>query len=177
MTTTAERRSLIEASKRLCEVAAMERCTVPVPPDPSDHYPDPDPFDPPPPGETGTELSGAALTAVMDRHFATMEEDLKAASAPAKFTILVAMYEKMGRFDCFWCPNQRPAQALKVIEHYPELAGEWMAAEDRKGHSFLSIPLRLLPAELKRKEDERSPLFACSCFGGNDDMFEDEAIS
>lgn len=93
----------------------------------------------------------------------------------AGFSILVAMYEKMGRFDCFWCPNQRPAQALKVIEHYPELAAEWMAAEDRKGHSFLSIPLRLLPADEQRKADERMPLFACACFGGDDDVFADDA--
>ncbi len=90
-------------------------------------------------------------------------------------TIILAMYEKMGRFDCFWCPNQRPAQALKVIEHYPALAAEWMAAEERKGHSFLSIPLRLLPGEEQRKAADRMPLFACSCFGGNDDVFEDEA--
>lgn len=92
----------------------------------------------------------------------------------ADFSILVKMYEKMGRFDCFWCPNQRPAQAMKVIEHYPELAAEWMAAEERKGHSFLSIPLKLLPAEIQRKEDERLPLFACACFGGTDDVFAED---
>ena len=91
----------------------------------------------------------------------------------AGFTILVGMYDKMGRFDCFWCPNQRPAQAMKVIEHYPELAAEWRTAEDRKGHSFLSVPLRLLPTEVQRKENERLPLFACSCFGGEADVFED----
>lgn len=94
----------------------------------------------------------------------------------AGFTILVEMYEKMGRFDCFWCPNQRPAQAMKVIEHYPALAAEWIAAEARKGHSFLSIPLTRLPAELQRREEEKFPLFACSCFGGTDDVFaEDDA--
>lgn len=92
----------------------------------------------------------------------------------AGFSILVGMYEKMGRFDCYFCPNQRPAQAMKVIEHYPELAAEWTAAETRKGHSFMSIPLALLPAEIQRKEDERAPLFACSCFGGTDDVFEDD---
>ncbi len=90
----------------------------------------------------------------------------------AGFTILVGMYEKMGRFDCFWCPNQRPAQALKVIEHYPALAAEWSAAEARKGHSFLSIPLLALPAEAQRREDEKMPLFACSCFGGDEDVFD-----
>ncbi len=103
----------------------------------------------------------------------------------AGFTILVAMYEKMGRFDCFWCPNQRPSQALKVIQHYPVLAAEWTAAEERKGHSFLPIPLRLLPVEEQRKQDERSPLLAaltmraetgvaCSCFGGDDAFDEKE---
>lgn len=92
----------------------------------------------------------------------------------AGFTILVGMYEKMGRFDCFWCPNQTPAQAMKVIEHYPQLAAEWIAAEERKGHSFRPIPLRLLPAEMKRKENERAPLFACACFGGDDDVFADD---
>lgn len=92
----------------------------------------------------------------------------------ASLSIVVGMYEKMGRFDCFWCPNQRPSQAMKVIELYPELAAEWIAAEDRKGHSFMSIPLRLLPTEMQRREDEKLPLFACSCFGGDDDVFEDD---
>ena len=95
----------------------------------------------------------------------------------AGFSILVGMYEKMGRFDCFWCPNQRPAQALKVVQHYPELAAEWIAAEERKGHSFLSIQLKLLQADMKRREDERAPLFACMCFGGDEDVFEDDALA
>lgn len=90
----------------------------------------------------------------------------------AGFTVLVRMYEKMGRFDCFWCPNQKLAQAAKVMEHYPNLAAEWIAAEDRKGHSFLSIPLRLIPVELRRREEERQPLFACACFGGDADAFD-----
>lgn len=84
----------------------------------------------------------------------------------AGFTILVQMYEKMGRFDCFWCPNQRPSQALKVIEHYPKLAAEWMAAEARKGHHFLpGGPLKVLAAQAGA--DERGAA-ACSCFGGTD---------
>ena len=92
----------------------------------------------------------------------------------AGFSILCEMYARMGRFDCFWCPNQRPAQALKVIEHYPELAAEWSAAESRKGHSFLSIPLNLIAADQQRKADEKMPLLACSCFGGTDDVFDDD---
>lgn len=91
MTTGAEKRALVHASKRVAtltrhqvaDVAAMNACTVPIAPDPSDRYPDPNPFDPPPPGETGTELTGAALVAVMDTYFAAMEDDVKLASAPA----------------------------------------------------------------------------------------------
>lgn len=88
----------------------------------------------------------------------------------AGFTILVGMYEKMGRFDCFWCGNQTPSQARKVIKHYPELAAEWKAAESRKGHSFMPRPLKMI------EEDMGAPgLFAgCSCFGGADDVWDDE---
>lgn len=89
----------------------------------------------------------------------------------AGFTILVAMYEKMGRFDCFWCPNQRPAQALKVVEHYPALAAEWIATEERKQHSFLPVPLRLL---VQQATPADAPLSGCACFGGTTDAFEDD---
>lgn len=90
----------------------------------------------------------------------------------AGFTILVGMYEKMGRFDCFWCGNQTPAQARLVAKHYPELAKEWIEAEAKKGHSFMPLPL----VELTRDDD---PLFTwegggCSCFGGNEDFCEEE---
>lgn len=95
----------------------------------------------------------------------------------AGFSILVEVYERMGRFDCFWCPNQRPAQALKVVEHYPELAAEWSAAEERKGHSFLPIPLKLLVAQDQRTFEESAPLFACACFGGDDVFDEDESVA
>ena len=88
------------------------------------------------------------------------------------FTILVGMYEKMGRFDCFWCGNQKPSQALKVAEHYPELAAEWMAAEERKGHSFLRIPLKQLIQD--RIEEDKRSLFSCSCFGGDEDVWDEE---
>lgn len=92
----------------------------------------------------------------------------------AGFSILVGMYRKMGRFDCFWCGNQKPSQALKVLKHYPELAKEWMEAEARKGHSFMPIPLKVLA-----EEDANMPLFQeraatdCSCFGGTDSVFDD----
>lgn len=92
-------------------------------------------------------------------------EDTRRICKEAGFTILVGMYEKMGRFDCFWCPNQRPSQALKVIEHYPELAAEWIAAEERKGHHFLSGgPLKVLATETFG--DERA-VSSCACFGGD----------
>lgn len=88
----------------------------------------------------------------------------------AGFDILVGMYEKMGRFDCFWCGNQRPSQARKVIKHYPELAAEWKAAEKRKGHSFMVRPLAVIEAEMND-----DGLFAgCSCFGGNESVWDEE---
>jgi 3'-phosphoadenosine 5'-phosphosulfate sulfotransferase (PAPS reductase)/FAD synthetase len=80
------------------------------------------------------------------------------------FTILVGMYEKMGRFDCFWCPNQRVSQARKVAEHYPALAEEWAAAEKRKGHSFLSAgPIKALTTPTSAEERTAD---LCACFGG-----------
>ena len=88
----------------------------------------------------------------------------------AGFSILVAMYEKMGRFDCYWCGNQRPDQAVKVLKHYPELAAEWKAAEARKGHSFMPIPL----AQVESHWNGEGSLFAgCSCFGGTEDVWDD----
>lgn len=87
----------------------------------------------------------------------------------AGFSVLVEMYRKMGRFDCYFCPNQSDAQAKKVIEHYPVLAAEWIALEDRKGHSFRSVPLHVLAAASSCSPE--SPL-KCGCFGG-DDEFDD----
>lgn len=86
----------------------------------------------------------------------------------AGFTALVGMYRKMGRFDCFWCPNQTAAQALRVAEHYPELAREWSAAEERKGHSFRPVSLKLLVAQAAKQQT--LPGTGCACFGGDDDF-------
>lgn len=91
----------------------------------------------------------------------------------AGFSILVGMYKKMGRFDCFWCGNQTPKQALKVVDNYPELAKEWIEAEERKGHSFMPIPLKVLIAD--NTFEKAMPLFACSCFGGNENVWDDDA--
>lgn len=90
----------------------------------------------------------------------------------AGFKILVQMYERMGRFDCFFCGNQRPSQALKVIEHYPQLAREWMNREAMKGHSFMAVPIAVLMGHPKQTE-----LFAggsCGCFGGSECVIDPE---
>lgn len=92
------------------------------------------------------------------------------------FEILLAMYKKMGRFDCYFCGNQTPQQAMRVVKHYPDLAKEWMAAEAKKGHSFMPIPLKTL---IERQE-ESFPLFPksqCACFGGDEDFVEDDEIT
>lgn len=92
----------------------------------------------------------------------------------AGFSILVSMYEKMGRFDCFFCGNQTEAQALKVVDHYPDLAKEWMDAEERKGHSFLPIPLRVLIQERDRPNLFTFAQSQCACFGGDESIVEDD---
>lgn len=92
----------------------------------------------------------------------------------AGLNIVVEMYRKMGRFDCYFCGNQKPSQALKVVDHYPQLAREWMEAEDRKGHSFMPVPLRVLVEN--RDRQGTLALFEgsqCACFGGTDDVTEE----
>jgi hypothetical protein len=94
----------------------------------------------------------------------------------AGFSILVGMYEKMGRFDCFWCPNQQPKQALKVVEHYPELAAEWHAAETRKGFPFMALPLKVMVEESQRQGRLFDSGLSCACFGGNESVFDDDSM-
>lgn len=89
----------------------------------------------------------------------------------AGFSILVGMYQKMGRFDCFFCPNQRISQAEKVMTHYPEQWAEWKEIEKRKGHSILSISAEAIEGRAKQ-DDFISALEnkqQCSCMGGSDD--------
>lgn len=93
----------------------------------------------------------------------------------AGFTILLDAYRKLGRFDCFFCPNQRISQAEKVMVHYPALWSEWKEIERRKGHPILSIS-----AEVIEKRSLQSDFIAaldrkqkCGCYGG-DDTWEDE---
>lgn len=86
----------------------------------------------------------------------------------AGFSILVEMYRKMGRFDCFFCPNQQIRQAEKVMVHYPTLWQEWKDIEEKKGHSILAISAKAIEgrgvqddfiAALDKKQ-------SCSCMGG-----------
>ena len=88
----------------------------------------------------------------------------------AGFTIVVAMYKKMGRMDCYLCGNQKESQALKVAEHYPDLAADWIDLEEKKGHSFMPVPLTVLIDYSQRQGNlfAESPI-RCSCFGGTDD--------
>lgn len=92
----------------------------------------------------------------------------------AGFTILLDMYRKMGRFDCFFCPNQRIAQAEKVMIHYPPLWEEWKEIEERKGHPILSISAKDIEARAVQEDfiqllDQKSQ---CSCMGGKDNYDE-----
>jgi 3'-phosphoadenosine 5'-phosphosulfate sulfotransferase (PAPS reductase)/FAD synthetase len=89
----------------------------------------------------------------------------------AGFTILLAMYRKMGRFDCFFCPNQRISQAELVMRHYPKEWSEWKEIEKRKGHAILSVS-----AEVIEQRPEQDNFLAslenkqsCSCMGGKDE--------
>jgi len=94
----------------------------------------------------------------------------------AGLSIVVEVYKRMGRMDCYFCPNQTETQALKVVEHYPQLGEQWSAAEERKGHSFMSVPLKVLVDYSQRQGNlfAESPI-RCSCFGGNEDATgEDE---
>lgn len=89
------------------------------------------------------------------------------------FSVLVGMYERMGRFDCYWCPNQKPTQALKVAEHYPELAQEWVEAETKKGHSFMTLPLSVMIEENQKQRSLFESQAKCACFGGDEDFFNE----
>lgn len=95
--------------------------------------------------------------------------ETSAICASAGFTVLGAMYLKMGRLDCFFCGNQTPAQARLVHLHYPALGGEWLAMEARKGHSFMPIWQR----DLIDAPSNDTPGSGCGCFGGADDFAED----
>ncbi len=91
----------------------------------------------------------------------------------AGFSILVEMYKKMDRFDCYMCGNQTPKQARLLAKFYPELAAKWIEEEARKGHSFMPLPL----VEVIKDDD---PLFSgldqCSCFGGDETFDYEEDV-
>ncbi len=94
----------------------------------------------------------------------------------AGFRILLDMYRKMGRFDCFFCPNQRIAQAEKVMAHYPAQWAEWKAIEKRKGHAILSISAEAIEQRAMQADFiealDRKP--QCACFGGKDVWDDDD---
>lgn len=92
------------------------------------------------------------------------------------FTIVCAMYDKMGRMDCYFCGNQRPSQAEKVVLHYPDLAADWAVQELRKGHSFMPIPIIEVIAGLEegRRTQAEKQHVSCACFGGDDNYVEEE---
>lgn len=59
-----------------------------------------------------------------------------------------------------------------MAEHYP---AEWMQAEKRKGHSFMPIPLAVLIEPEPLFKDLPDSRFECSCFGGNESVFDDDS--
>lgn len=87
------------------------------------------------------------------------------------------MYRKMGRFDCFFCPNQRISQAELVMKHYPAQWEEWKEIEKRKGHPILSISAEAI--EKRSAQDDFMAVLdrkqQCSCMGGQDVWDEEEA--
>lgn len=89
----------------------------------------------------------------------------------AGFTILLGMYRKMGRFDCFFCPNQRISQAELVMRFYPDLWAEWKEIEKRKGHAILSMSAEAIESRSEQQDfmaalDQKQQ---CSCMGGKDE--------
>ncbi len=89
----------------------------------------------------------------------------------AGFTIMVEMYRKMGRFDCWFCPNRRISQAEKVMTNYPALWAEWKEIERKKGHPILSISA--LAIEQRAAQDDFISALdkkqSCSCMAGSED--------
>lgn len=92
----------------------------------------------------------------------------------AGFSVLVSMYEKMGRMDCYFCGNQRPSQAEKVVLYYPELAADWDRLETAKGHSFMPMYVREIAAATAAKEQLEGQHVQCSCFGEDDNFTQEE---
>lgn len=93
----------------------------------------------------------------------------------AGFTIVLEMYRKMGRMDCYFCPNQKIVQAQKVMQHYPALWAEWKYLEAQKGHSFLSVSAAAIEQMPQEQDffdrlDKAKP--QCACFGGTGVIFD-----
>ena len=94
----------------------------------------------------------------------------------AGFTIVCGMYDRMGRMDCYFCGNQRPSQAEKVVLYYPDLAADWAVQEIRKGHSFMPIPIIDVIAGLEEGQriQAESQHVQCACFSANENFTEEE---
>lgn len=92
----------------------------------------------------------------------------------AGFSILCGMYEKMGRMDCYFCGNQRPSQAEKVVLYYPELAADWDRLETAKGHSFMPMYVRDVASATRQKNQLESQHTQCACFGEDDNFTQEE---
>lgn len=97
----------------------------------------------------------------------------------AGFSILVGMYRKMGRFDCFFCPNQQIRQAERVMRHYPAQWAEWKAIEKRKGHPILSISAEAIEQRAIQDDfiDALDRKQQCSCMGGKEIWDEDQDVT
>lgn len=93
----------------------------------------------------------------------------------AGFSVLIWAYETFGRFDCYFCGNQRPSQALKLIEYKPHLAAEWYRLETLKGHSFMPVSIAQLAIDNSLVDKFNQPV-ACACFGGTENVLDDEEL-
>lgn len=89
----------------------------------------------------------------------------------AGFAVLLEMYRKMGRFDCFFCPNQRISQAEKVMRFYPALWNEWKSIEKQKGHAILSISAEAIERRAVQEDfiEALDRKQQCACMGGRDE--------
>jgi len=89
----------------------------------------------------------------------------------AGFTVVLEMYRKMGRMDCYFCPNQKIAQAQKVMKHYPDLWAEWKLLEEQKGYAFLKVSAKAIeemPEQQEFFERLDKVKAECGCFGGEE---------
>lgn len=109
----------------------------------------------------------------MHWHFPLIERGIDRAESyricrAAGFTILMSIYDRMGRSDCYFCPNQRIAQAQKVMLHYPDLWAEWKEIERKKGHPILKISAANIERLGVQDGMFEEGKIQCGCFGGEE---------